>query len=304
MISLFGCQLGYAQAESCVFYNSEVEGVEVGQIGNRQIYTLFTFHLSGQRNEVLAIINSHEPADAVAPLNQLLEKYQDTIESEQSDLRKIKELAESGKIDWIGIEDARTGTSYLDDATDAYLMMLYTLDIFLNPLPKWDPRKTAQLLSLSFHAFIIAQAVYPEVQRIRIHPLEDENLKIESAARINDSDYWERLIREDTRVTFRQYSEVMSFVRDAILPRPRLISEDEFEDLLDRLEVQEDARINMRTFMRAHNDVISLVPKRDRAVVQSILDLPGNGLILFGIGHSFGIKQGLITACQNGNGSP
>ena len=88
------------------------------------------------------------------------------------------------------------------------------------------------------------------------------------------------------------------------MPIPRLITESEFENLLNRLRIQEESRINIRKLRMAHNDFILSILTRDAAVVQSILELHGNGLILFGIAHGPGIKEGLITACQNENGSP
>ena len=53
-----------------------------------------------------------------------------------------------------------------------------------------------------------------------------------------------------------------------------------------------------------NNNIVSSILRRDAAVVQSVLELPGNGLILFGTSHGTGIKQGLIEACRNGSGSP
>ena len=37
---------------------------------------------------------------------------------------------------------------------------------------------------------------------------------------------------------------------------------------------------------------------RDQHVVRSVLNQPGNGLIIFGASHGPGIKEGLTTACQ------
>ncbi len=295
----------FAQTESCSFSNSEIEGVEVGQIGDRKIYTLFTQHLFGQHDEAAAIITSHTPENAVAPLNQLLEKHLATIVSEQSDVQKIIELAESEKIDWIGIEHNRTDTSYVDIESDIYSKYLPYINALLNPLPDWDSSKTNQLFSLMYSALIIAHANHPETfQGIRMHLLGDESLKKETNERIDDFNHWETLVRQDTHVTPYQYSEIVSLTGKTVIPNPRLILESEFEDLLDNLRVEEGSRTNMRRLIRAHNDIISLIPRRDKAVVQSILDLPGNGLILFGTSHGPGIKQGLITACQNENSSP
>ena len=88
--------------------------------------------------------------------------------------------------------------------------------------------------------------------------------------------------------------------------RSLLISESGFESFLDNLGVPKGpiiTRLNMRRLIRVNNNILSLISPRDAAVVQSILDLSGNGLVTFGASHSHGIKQGLIAACRDGNGS-
>ena len=85
IVSLFCCPSVFAQSKACTFFDSKIEGVEVGQMSDRKIYTLFTTHLGNEDNEIMENIFSHEPEDAVGLLNQLIEKYQATIVSEQSD---------------------------------------------------------------------------------------------------------------------------------------------------------------------------------------------------------------------------
>ena len=309
MVSLLSCSSVFAYTKYCsfseLFSNSVLEGVEVGQIGDRKIYTLFTDHLTNESNMVYTILRTHTPVESVGPLNQLIERYQERIASEQSDLQKIIELARSGKIDWIGVELDRTNTSYPENRTKAYLDYLGTLSLFLNSLHGWHPSKTDQLLSLMYPAVIIARAVRSNTFRnIRIHPLEDSYLKIESVDRRRDVHYWEELVKKDPRVTFDQYLAITSLIESTMTFELRLITDSEIEDLLDQLEVAEESRMNMKMFVKAHNDVISVALRRDLAVVQSILDLPDNGLLLFGTAHRNGIQQGLVRAYREGNGSP
>ncbi len=122
MVSLLSYQSVLAQTEACIFSNSDIEGVEVIQIGDRQVYTLFTEHLTIEPNEVVDVFErNYETEETAAYLNQLLEDYQGTIVSEQSDAQKITELAKSGKIDWIDIEHIETDTADIDNANDRYL---------------------------------------------------------------------------------------------------------------------------------------------------------------------------------------
>ena len=304
IMSLLSCSLVFAQPE-CTFFNSDIEGVEVGQIGDRKIYTLFTRHLSGQDNEISAIINSYTLIDAVAPLSEFLKDHREIIESERSDVQKITELIASGKIDWIGVEYYKTGAVDIDEMVDHYSEAQSEIDKEWNHLQEWDSSKTDQLLSLSYNTFVIVRGNHPEIfQRVRIYPLEDESLSMRGLNRLDTYLYLVDVLKEDIRVTPDQYSRVLSFIDETVTANPQLISENEFEAFLNRIEVPEEARLNMRVLMRVHNDIVSLASRRDAAIVQSILDLPGNGLLLFGTGHSYGIKQGLITACQNGNDSP
>ena len=316
-VGLLSYQSVFAKTETCGFSDSEIEGVEVGQIGDRQIYTLFTPHPNnGNDEKIHRILNSHKPMDAVTLLNQLIEQYQSIIESEQSDAQKIIELAESGKINWIGIESTNRYASYANVTDNSlndrdfsrtasnYLQYQDVVSRNFNHLPGWNADKTAQLLFLIFPAYIIVHINHPEIfHKMRVYPLEDRNLRHEASDQHDDRDYRHELLLNDSRLTDYQYSEIIFFVvNEYLIPRPLLIPDSEIEDLPKRLGVSEDAHTtltNIKMFMRAYNEVTSLILRRDTAVVQSILDLPGNGLILFGAAHGHGIKQGLITACQN-----
>ena len=305
MVSLLGCPFVFAQTEACIFSDSDIEGVEVIQIGDRQVYTLFTDHLSDQPHEISAVTRSHTPEDAVPLLNQFLERYQERITSEQFEFQRIMELAESGQIDWIGVEQPQTAVIAIDSIVENYLENRDFISLEFDHLPEWDTNKTTQLFFLLYHPNIIVRGNHPEIfRKIRSYSLEkDENLRIASRDRLDDFGYWENLVIEDPRVTPYQYLQITSIESHG------LITESDFEILLDRLRIPEEprmTRINIRMLRMVYNDLISLVSRRDVDAVQSILDLPdnGNGLVLFGTTHGPGIKQNLISACQNGNGSP
>ena len=302
IVHVLNCPLLLAQPEVCTFSVSGIEGVEVGQIGNRQIYTLFTPVLMDEAKEIFSIDNSYNSLlDAVGPLNQLIDWHQPIIKSEQSDAEKIIELAESGRIDWVGIEYPRTETTYVDNIREGYLLYRNRINTELNPSSEWDSSKTDQLLALVFEAYTIVNANKTKFFRnVEIYPLEIDTVN-EQHNLFGYFNYWEGLIEEDPFVTEGQHLGVTSFIEETMRFGPRLITEAEVEILLDRLEVLEEARFNIRILIKVHNDIASLYLQSDRAVTQSILDLSGNGLLLFETGRSFGIKQGLISACQNGN---
>ena len=135
MMSLFSSSLVFAQTEACSFSDDEIEGVEVGQIGDRQIYTLFTPHLFYEPGIFSLITNYNRLEGTVTALNQLIEWYQERIESEQSEAQKITRLVESGNIDWISIEYSKTGTSYISNTT-SYLQTRDKINTTLNHFPE------------------------------------------------------------------------------------------------------------------------------------------------------------------------
>ena len=64
---------------------------------------------------------------------------------------------------------------------------------------------------------------------------------------------------------------------------------------------QAEFQMLLASLVDKHNILLGdLSEKRDQYAVQSILNQPGNGLIIFGTDHGPGIKEGLTTACQNG----
>ena len=244
----------FAQTEAYIFSDSDIEGVEVIQVGGWQVYTLFTEHLTSEPDKVVEVFErNHERKDTATYLNQLLEEYQGTIVSEQSDAQKITELVKSGKIDWIGVEHIETDTAYIDNASDRYLRAQDRINTVLNQSSEWSFNKTNQLLFLVFEAYVIARVTHPEdFHRIRIFPLDDEDLKKETTDNINQLQYLIELIRKDAHVTDAQYSAILSFMEDANI-RSLLISESRFESFLDNLGVPGGptiTRLNMKRLIR------------------------------------------------------
>ena len=288
MVNLLVCPSVLAQTEVCTFSDSEIEGVEVGQIGDRQIYTLFTAHLLNQSSEAMRIVDTQTSVESVVSLIGLIQKYQERITSEQFDAQRITRLAELGKIDWIGIEHSKADTTYVDDQIGNYL---YDRDIFNMVYGSligsgWDVNKTDQLLFLLHPAEIIARAIHPEAfHGVEIYPLEDEDLKQQANDALSERNDSLALIYND--VTDFQYAAILIFMNGMVdegLP----ISERGLEIILDTIELPggpTQTYLNIRRLIRAYNNIISLSPRRDAAIVQSVLDLPGNGLLLFGTNH-------------------
>ena len=357
MTNLLVCSSVLAQSEVCTFSDSGIEGVEVGQIGDRQIYTLFTEHLTGdQQDTTRAVLTSrlnYTPLQFTLRLDWIIGRYMETVVSEQFDVQRITELAESGQIDWIGVEGSLSelGGNAFAEMVSSYSKLKSELDN-LN-LSDWDSSKTEQILSLSFNEIIIAYANYSEIfDRIPIVPLEDNNLRRESGRlvteirRMGNALLRGELIVEEVLEGTITFSQVAEF--NYTFSSSNHISNRAFEDLLgiffENPEIEEqqtpmseipipvqirpkplktalipapipaltpaststraELQMFLRTLINKHNALIGLYDDREQKIVQSILNQPGNGLLIFGADHGPGIKEGLVTACRNGNGSP
>ena len=109
----FGMKNFYIVALTTVFFTSNAFGyscyfrpysgnIRVADINGRQIYTLFTTHLSNQPDEYRDILNSG--IDIIERTDGFIAEHLDRINSERSDFLQILSLLTSQRIDWIGIE--------------------------------------------------------------------------------------------------------------------------------------------------------------------------------------------------------
>ena len=332
--AMFYYQSLFAKVDSCIF-KTYSDGIEIANIGNRQIYTLFTAHLDNERNEVLTAFNNRSNytlSQFISHLNRIIDRHQTTIKSEQSDVQKVTRLVQSEEISWIGVE----GSPEEIEGSNSNFGKMVSNYLELQPAfneqssTNLDLNKTDQILYLMFNAIIIAYANHSEVfDRIPIVPLEDNDLRREVRRILHEIKQMQShlpIFILSRAISPSQFSELHS-----IFTNSRYISNQEFETLLDLLETQEieedqtsingipipkqakqrhlrtlpthvqaEFKMFLRTFTDKHNILHGdLYKKRDQKAVQSILDHPGNGLVLFGTNHGPGIKEGLTTACKN-----
>ena len=296
-------------AQNCSF-TPYFEDIEVINIGDRQIYTLFTPHLTVQYQGILSIVESDtlNVNDKRHLLRVHILRNLPTVLSEQSDVQKIARLARSGQIDWLGIEFSPNEIEEIGGVST--LIQSYNRGrrfLFRNLYLGFDPNALLSIpnvLSLMYGPHIVFLANEPEYRdRIRVVSLEDNAIKQEALDHTDDFTYWLDFIRED-RLTYTddQFAQLNAFIRSYNVNHSNsqtILGLDAFEEFLDEIEVEEDARQPMRMVFTTNNDFLKLTQARDEKVVQSILLQSDNGLILFGSAHRKGIQQGLSTACQN-----
>ena len=306
LISVFSCALMAAQIQDCVFSDHSIDGVEEIRIGDRRIYTLFTPHMGNLDKEpIFSIIRtSLSEIERNTLLREHILKILTLIRSEQADVSKMTSLARMEQIDWLGIERSPRDVEGVGATANLIQGYRTTRELFLrvfylSPSPSIE-LSAPNVLSIIYDPYIIFLANTPE-HNIQVVPLEDDILRSEGANILNNFGYWIDIIAKNPDLTDEDFSAFTSFMDDyeklyasqfTFFDLPYL------EEFLDRLGVEEHIRPAMRMLFMVTNEMWQSVTKRDELVVQSILNQTGNGLILFGTGHSKGIQQGLITACQ------
>ena len=229
------------------------------------------------------------------------------VASEQSDVQKIVELFGLEQIDWIGIDSSPEvlETNPIDARIRTYFKNRDFLNANLNSGHGWNSNKTEQILSLIFNPYAIALANNPDLfNRVEVVPLDDYVLRETEIQYYNDVDYYMGALLEIRRINSSINQSVLERFSRFIQSKTSgfelvIISYNELEELLDELGVEEDVRRYMRRIVERINEATNLSRQRDQNAVASILNQPGNGLVLFGTVHGPGIKQGLTTACQN-----
>ena len=152
-------------------HSNSIEVVSI--IRDRQIYTLPITHPSFVGREATHHIldNPSSLKDALSTarllsgswqqiatsLNAIIRDKQEIIESRQSSVQKIKEAADSGNLDWIGVdrfpEELEIRPIHIETAS--YLANKNFLNANLSPLDTWSQEETQQLLSLMYDPYII-----------------------------------------------------------------------------------------------------------------------------------------------------
>ena len=192
---------------SCYFrpYSGDIR---VADINGRQIYTLFSTHLSlNQSQEFFTIVSS--AVDISEEITMFLVRHADIIRSERSDFQQIISLLTSQKINWIGIEQYP-----YKEATEKFVQLYrqFKETIFYDGMPQ---EETDDLLYVIFPVEIKLLAEYPndivldETNGIKIISLEDESLHKESKNK--HSELSSKIPEETSNITNEQLLAFLEF---------------------------------------------------------------------------------------------
>ena len=283
-------------------------------IQERKVYNLFTRHITSHGQNILSIIRIfHHIDDRVDHLGKLLDEHQETISSERSDVQQLTQLLDSGEIDWIGIEDARTEIALrfiYNQRVQDYLGIKEALNI-LNSHPNWNLEKTDQLLYLVYGADLITYAKNPELfAEVRFIPLEKEHLldRAEELFReISIALNTFSQLKERGMITDEKSQAVKNFGLEALGQRglsqitgDNLIDSDELEDFLKTQEIEYPEVVEAITpYVSTINAFMTNGRERNEEVVTSVLNQSGNGIIIMGGAHKAIIEDRLRENCLN-----
>ena len=291
------------------YFRSYSGDIRVADINGRQIYALFSSHLSREEmfgatdaiNLIKGLGSTITAQEYVNNLHRFLDRHTDKITSEKSDFHQLSRLLSSKQIDWIGVEAIE---SLLDFSVQEYLDHKGVLNIREESFPAWNQQNTEDMLYLVSPVFVkIIAEEYPSVLgKPRVVALEDTNLH-EAALSLN---------AELSRLINR-----IALVRDRMSPQQQI-----FWDILGNhfynVISNEDQSYNSQELKEegfnlfADNpDIVGLVrswfdlldrvfandSERDTFAVDTILNQGGNGVVLRGIGHQKNMESRLTKAC-------
>ena len=282
--------------------------IRLAHINGRKIYALFILHLGSHAQQARNIITtSNNIAD---DLISFLRRNQIIMRLQQLAVQQLTQLLASDQIDWIGIElseEELEGITF-NEIKQRYEDMKKSFDN-LNDHPQWSPEQTDQILHLMYPKYIIAYAENTELfENTRFVPLEDDSLR--QVGRTFQTDKSMALntlnqLEERGLISHRQHLAVKAFGTGALNQRglsqitgDNLIDSDELEDLLKAQEIEDPQVITVITFYtNTINNIIRHAKSRDEAIVQSVHNQSGNGIIIMGAAHKVFIEDGLRKSC-------
>ena len=299
------------QVFSCTF--SEHSGdVHVAKIFGSEVYTLFTRHIMEEYAQEILGTFSLPSNEQVKALNDILQKRKRIIQSEQSDVRQITKLVQSGEIRWIGVEATpgelhRMGTEV---RVNDYLEMKRLFN-HMGHMEGWDKQKTDQILYLMYSPDIIARVENPEVfKAIPTVPIDDEQAKQEMFnVREKRDQHKDILMNIYDQLCFKKKTHQPSwcrplasfcFVEKKICMKIKRVPNDELTEFLNQNKIEnENAKASMVALAELNNKFLDLSDRRDEKAASIILNKSGNGLVTMGSAHGPGIESRLATACKN-----
>ena len=285
--------------------------IRVASINGRQIYTLFTRHLSNQGDEFYNILNLSTDIGIIEAVGRFISKHIDTINSERSDFQQIRSLLTSRKIDWIGIEQTPDIIQSFEQVVQNYRE---TKDSFnqRSNASLWNQEESDDLLYLLYPVWLKLLAEYPSdiildgtdgTDGIRVIPLENKDLAAKATmAPVVRS--FERVIH-DTNLTDEQRSAFVNFALNhpSILNVSILIDLSDTEEFFTSSGIENPELIKkIEGYIDLRNELTITHQQRDAYVIQLILNQEGSGLVLRGSAHQENVESGLTQVCVDSRG--
>lgn len=269
-------------------------------LDNKNIYGLFTPHLTNQGNQILNFIQG-DREETIKKLRILLRNQWDTVQSEKQDVSDIVNLLfHNPQIKWIAIEASEQEFETSNLFSINHLLQDYQeIKQLYTDVIKLDTEETDNLLHLIFPAYIIALSKNPELfQNIQFVPIEDSSLKnnaIILSARIPT--IRENIIdtrqSRDIQFSFSEFQNIEK-IQYGALENNEKIPETQITMILNSLS-DEDLKSLVLRYFSSMNTFIEISSKRDKAIANNVLQQSGEGLILLGTAHCRGVITHLLS---------
>ncbi len=268
------------------------------KINQKNIYGLFTPHLSNQGNQILNFIQGNREK-TIQNLMAFLESQWTKVESEKNDVSDIINLlSHNPQIKWIGIESSELEINrmpiqlMLQDYQE--VKNLYQDEIKLNF------EEIDNLLHLIFHTYIIAFSKYPELfQDIQFVPLEDNVLKRTAIILMRRIQSLQRQIIYTSHQIHLPFSEFekIEIIQSRALENTETIPETQIKMALDRLS-DRGLKDLVSKYFSSTNAFIENSLERDKAIANRVSKQSGEGLIILGSKHRRGVIKQLLSLCR------
>ena len=280
-------------------------------INEKVIYALFTRHLSDEPVRVGRLINEFKRGNiktkrqALEGFNQILLDHQDTVQSERKDVLQITRLAQSVELNWLGVELSVEELYPISKSVARYLKAKTDIENIAQGEPDlWWAEKTDQILHLFSSERVIVHVKNPQMfDSIKTVALEDIDLRSAQFA-VTKKRYIRRnnLMQIALRglLTPEQLIHVFTVAMDSLENGERILHPQHADLLVEMGQTEDDFVVHslVEAYIKAINESIDVLLKRDEVVAHSALEAQGNGLILMGSGHEKGVKKNLIQACE------
>ena len=287
--------------------------IRVADINGRQIYALFSSHLSKEEmygatdaiNLIKGLGSTITAQEYTDNLHSFLDKHADKITSEKSDFHQLSQLLSSKQIDWVGVEAME---SLLNFQIQRYLDHKGVLNIIEENFSIWwNQQNTEDILYIISPVFvkIVAEEYTSVLGKPRIVALEDTNIHEASSLvgvelnRLEDRINSSLLNTKDGMSPQQQnfWIIVDNLFYDFVSNRHQYNSQELKEEGFNLFENNPNMIELIRDWFDVLDDFSASNLERDIFAVDTVLSQSGNGVVLRGIGHQENMENRLTKAC-------